>query len=237
MNPQTVQIIPPFLAALAFAAIFAGYLNKMFWPSQIKESRGVYGIPLVVHAATYVDPIVLPLLFFWILPDVSNDWNTGDLMWAGFIGLALTSINHRSLVRYQDKPDPFSWKGEKWPLSSILHFPYMAGAIACIALILLFSPSATPNQILITALVAGIHSYLGMHMWLGIIQRIVRIPWLPFELISISALVTCTVLWVALIGASWWATRSNEVGLLLSFVAAVLLLPTFVIKMLRPHSK
>jgi hypothetical protein len=219
-------LLPLIGVALVIGYATAGYFNQMFLPSQILAKWGQPGVPLVFHGGMWLDLVLLPVLFFYLIGKLNGDWNAKNIGYAVLIGFAITSSLQLMLAFTGDKPDPMGWQGERWSTGIALHFIYMWSAVTLLALALLYSPSATVGMITATCMIIGIHTYFGAQIPFGIVNRFLRLDWVPEFLIT-PAFVTQALVWAALTVIAWHAGGAKEgskvltVGLLLGLIMSI----------------
>ena len=189
--------------AEAFVAFDLGW----FWPSRVMAKWGKPGIGFFSHGGMWGDLFLLPPTFAWVIATYSHTWSTKQIVIMAVVGVGVTLANHLLLIFTQKVPDPLGWKGEKWSALIAMHFVYMSTYVALATGFFCFSHGVSIDAAAMVSVVLGIHTALGKHVVLGVLNRWHQWPWCPDFLSrpSISLEITGGV-WIILAGFSLFTT-------------------------------
>jgi len=180
------------------------YLSNNFLPSQVLARWKKPGIAFLAHGGMWGDLFLLPPLMAWVIARHSSSWDVDDMLIIGSIGFLITLGNHILLITTQAVPDPLGWQQEKCSITIALHFVYMTLYVALVGLFY-FSPNVGVRETVIVSVILGIHTTLGTHIVLGIVDRWMKWSWCPDFLASPILPYMTVGIWIILAVFAWFA--------------------------------
>lgn len=198
------------------------FIDRNFFPSQVKARWGQNGIAFVAHGGMWGDLILLPAIFAIVITRHSASWSATQIAVMLAIGVTVTAANHYVLITTQSIPDPLGWKKEWFSIPIALHFFYMTAYVALIGLFYFCSPGVSVLEVAVVSILLGIHVAFGTHIPLGLANLWFKWPWCPTTFLHAGAWNMNIVIWLLFIGFAWSAAGFDAAKLVLvAFFALV----------------
>lgn len=172
------------------AVLLQGYLawsDRILTHKQLCEKGGYYGLPFIWHFGMWGDVLLLSPLLAVIVGQYASTWSVQRMGYAAGLGILASVSMHIFWVRsaylggglneahihYED----FGFSDDvRLSVVGWVHLLYMAGVVAIIALLYIWTPQAI-GLMLTTSILMTVHMIFGNHIVLGWLHK----KWFPLQ--------------------------------------------------------
>lgn len=186
------------LETLVIAQAIFAYRDHILTVSQMRQRGIEEGLPFVWHFAMWSDLLIISPLAGYLVAQCFRQWSPRQVLASLAIGFIVSGILHW-FYTLSTMPQAHVQNHALTP-AGYVHFVYMGLTLAVFAQFLFFMSDVPTILLRVTSVLLFIHVFIGTHMVLGILSKVVRLDWYPARpLLSIEGWVMVALTGIVLL--------------------------------------
>jgi hypothetical protein len=169
----TLCLLESLVVLQGVLAHFDGFLTV----DQMRGRAPAGGMPFVWHLAMLGDAAIVAPLASALVLGYGRTWSRMTIIKSLALAVVATVAMH--WVYLQGAIPSLHVYDHALTPAGVVHFVFMAGALAIFTAFFLFTPEALPRHARAASVALVLHVFLGTHLAFGFIKRFIPLDWYP----------------------------------------------------------